>query len=345
MEDILARLRLNDSRKPSSTHGPPPIQKADPAALDKLLTNLQDQNKALKKQERDMKADSESDNSKVEDRSSGSDLYTPASETFEMSFHGSSQLQSTAPVDSAEMRRIKQELAAAKNVINRQEMELAETRTLKHTMDQALGPEMEFGAHHEISDQAIGHLQSAFNASARPFTSRNAAWTANMTGRSDHRGRGPWNNQESGASLGGPLGSNIYANPLPTQSITGVYGDQASPIDAYTSGRSFSGSSFASVGYDGRMGQDGSRRNGGHMRGPPSALSSESLSTYGSYNGLTGLPNASSLTPSSLSPPGIPSQFSYQPRGLGAPISPIGTEFANGSLQGVPSPWPISVSD
>ena len=77
MEEILARLRLNDSRKPT----PPKLDlraiKQDSKDIDKLISGLNEQTKALKQQEKELRNESDSDNQRSTDESSGSGLYTP----------------------------------------------------------------------------------------------------------------------------------------------------------------------------------------------------------------------------------------------------------------------------
>ncbi|KAJ5929400.1 hypothetical protein N7454_007248 [Penicillium verhagenii] len=96
------------------------------------------------------------------------------------------------------------QLQVANNKIAFQEQELAQTRVIKHTMDQTLGPpsEVEFGGR-EITEQTISHLQDAFNASKPAFSQFQDAWTSQEDSQSDasdalsavgyNRARGSWN--------------------------------------------------------------------------------------------------------------------------------------------------------
>lgn len=105
---------------------------------------------------------------------------------------------------TTELLRLKQELLAANSKIALQEQELAHTRVIKHTLDQALGPpsEADFGGR-EITEQTITHLQSAFNASNLSFGQFQDAWNAQDDSQSDisdalsagayNRTRGLWN--------------------------------------------------------------------------------------------------------------------------------------------------------
>lgn len=123
MEDILVRLKLNDARKSSHEN----------TSLDRLLNNLQDQNKALKRQEEEIKNDSCSDGNRSGScrgsDSSDRGATTTLSSKAEPAAPPSST--STAKADAAEIARVKQELEAARSVISLQAQELAETRTLK----------------------------------------------------------------------------------------------------------------------------------------------------------------------------------------------------------------------
>lgn len=103
-----------------------------------------------------------------------------------------------------ELARLQQQLLAANSKIALQEQELAQTRVIKHTMDQALGPpsEADFGGR-EISEQTISHLQSAFNASNPAVGQFPDAWNSQEDSQSDisdalsaggyNRARGSWN--------------------------------------------------------------------------------------------------------------------------------------------------------
>lgn len=358
MEDILSRLKLNDSRKPTPV-AEVKTQKTDFGTLDKLLNNLQDQNKTLKKQEKELRNETESEILKGSNLPSGTAHYHSANENLDMAKPGL-QPSSVAKVDVAEMMRVKQELEAAKSVISRQEQELAETRNLKQTMDQAMGPpsEVDFGTPNDISEQTIGHLQSAFNASARPFTSRTDAWISHDEPRADQtdlltsgsfaRGRGIWNNPAASMTnllaTSGPGAG--YGNPRDTRlsgpAYNGVYGGSISPAEPTFQQRSFSGGP-GPVGYEMRSSNEmmsynpsiGMRRNGGQLRINPTLA--DPMAQYGSFP-----PAGSALTPPPISPMTLPGHYGYQ-RGLTTPITPA-TDFSANTVQGATNAWPISVS-
>ncbi|WEW56330.1 hypothetical protein PRK78_001773 [Emydomyces testavorans] len=109
--------------------------------------------------------------------------------------------------DKQEVLRLQQELMAANSRIAMQEQELAQTRVIKHTLDQAMGPpsEVDFGGR-EITEQTLSTLQQAFNnSSARPFNNqRQEFWMNQDDAHSDiseavsaggyNQARGMWNN-------------------------------------------------------------------------------------------------------------------------------------------------------
>ncbi|KAL2393445.1 Meiotic coiled-coil protein 2 [Exophiala dermatitidis] len=358
MEDILSRLKLNDSRKPTAPTENK-TQQADFGTLNKLLNNLQDQNKTLKEQEKELKNALDTDTRKIVDQAPTINFRISGPGHIEMANSGASQDAPFAgQVDLAEMLRVKQELEAARSVITRQELELAETRNLKQTMDQAMGPpsEVDFGAPNDISEQTIGHLQSAFNASARPFTSRTDTWVAQEEPRAEQadvlgagnygRGRAIWNNPS--ASMTNVLATNApaagYTNPrdarLSGQAYNGVYGATVSPADASFQPRNFSAAA-GPLGYDMRANSEmmpynasvGMRRNAGQLR--INSNITDPMAGYGSFPSA-----ATTLTPPPISPMALPAQYSYQ-RGLATPITPAAPDFPTGSVHGAGNPWPL----
>jgi hypothetical protein len=332
MEDILANLKLNDSRKVTPKASQLNNTKAkDDAKFDKLVANLQEQNNALKQQGRELKEDTRSNNQKPSDNSSSSGRYT---ESFAViSSSGSEQ---GSRYDIAEMLRIKQELHAAKTVISRQEQQLAETRNLKHTMEQAIGSSEHDYAQHDITEQTIGHLQSAFNAFARPFTSKSVAWRGPDKARSDSDFSSTGMNPRSWDQVSGNVhGYNNLNNMLGTQrgqQFPGPYQQGSLDTDSYAAQRSFSGSS-SSLGYDARHAKDMAmyglnpigRRNT-QLRGNANMLDPLSLGALGN----TG------MSPP-ISPLSIDEQFALaQQRSMGLQPSPVtpGCPAPQGSGQG-----------
>lgn len=115
-------------------------------------------------------------------------------------------------IDKQEVLRLQQELIAANSRIAIQEQELAQTRVIKQTLDQAMGPpsEIDYGGR-EITEQTLSTIQHAFNTSARPFTTqRQDFWMGQDDSQSDisepvsasgyNQTRGIWNNANVAAA-------------------------------------------------------------------------------------------------------------------------------------------------
>ena len=362
MEDILARLRLNDTRRVSATEDQ--STSATNKQLEKLLDNINGNNKALKAQAMELRSDSDSDGHKDGDRSSGSDLYTPATDTFSLVSHGEfrDNRASEVEAEAAESARVKAELAAAKELIARQEQELAESRNLKHTMEQAMGPpsEADFGMH--SPDHRLSNMHSAFNAGAPVWhplddtRSENSDRTQGrgFNGAQLNRGRNSWNNtrgpqaQFHNGFSGNPAPMNNYGgnhrlNGMSSgseQSWGSSWGNQAFSPPGFGPNqfqRTFSASSMGSMpGFDSmdtRMYQPlempsnaniGVRRNVGGLSTRGSNFSSDSSA----FGGLTvGMPGGMNST--SLGPVGAPGPLGYQPRPIGTQITPTSSEFSN----------------
>lgn len=357
MDDILARLRLNDSKQPSAVLAAPQDEvKNGQKSLNKLLTNLNGHNTVLKKQGLDLKDESDSDGPKDGDRSSGSELFTPATESFDVISAGDQG-------EAAEILRVKQELAAAKSMISRQEQELAETRKLKHTMDQAMGPpsEADFSHHDDLTDRTINHLHSAFNAAARPFTSQSDPWNPQEDTRSDNsdpmsaggynRGRGFWNNPTQPSF---PSALNVTAQPTRQSYMDPIagagpdwhtgFGTTGFPNQGPqpTNQRIMPGTAAPTYGFDGRYGNDaaqyaqtnGLRRTMSQFNRPGPGFANRATPFGSIPSALTG------LGPASIAPLNIPGQYGgYQPRPIGSPLSPSTSDFTTGSLPTLGSPW------
>ncbi|KAJ6188915.1 hypothetical protein N7519_003823 [Penicillium mononematosum] len=165
---------------------------------------------------------------------------------------------------TVELLRLKQELLAANSKIALQEQELAQTRVIKHTLDQALGPssEADFGSR-EITEQTISHLQNAFNASTSAFTQFQDAWAVQDDSQSDvsdplstgayNRPRALWaqnetaTDREYGESLSGSS-SSTSQDPNRFWGVSNVYPSFAGP-PSLQSQRPHSGSSASSCGF------------------------------------------------------------------------------------------------
>lgn len=332
------------------------------AVMDKLIADLKSQ-----KQELENKGGSDSDVQKEEDRSSASEPFTPATESFDIISPADAKEANASNMSVAEMLRVKQELAAAQSVITRQEKELAESRNLKHTIDQAMGPasEADFGNRGDLNEEAIHHLQGAYNASAyntsvRPFTARAESWHPQEDSRSDNSdglpggsysrgGRGIWNGQNQ-PNYGGNLAQSLpqHNNPMDNRNPHGAWpaasgmhpGQGAVPLNQ----RVFSGPSVPSYGLEGRFIDDGSHYIPGGMRrttsqyNRPSSSYNNRAAPFGGLGaglgaGLTG------LATSPMAALGYGGPLAYQPRPIGTPLSPTASEFNNTPLANVGNAW------
>lgn len=122
IESMLDKLRMNEGRKPSSANN-----KLNAQSLEHY-TSGSDICKTSVKKEMDINTDSDVSSARDLDRFSPTDIFTPATEVFDESVKAANN----------ETERYKKELDVARLIINQQQRELEETRSLKHTMEQAL---------------------------------------------------------------------------------------------------------------------------------------------------------------------------------------------------------------
>jgi hypothetical protein len=175
MEKLLAKL----SPKPQSS----PFKSVENR---EILTKLSEQQALLEQQNHLLTSNSASIEDHV-DRDKNSAV-KPLTSTLEIS-------HATEPKDNAcfapntetsEVLRLKKQLLAANSKLALQEQELAQTRVMKHTLDQALGTpsEADFNGR-EVTEHTISHLQSAFNASSSNFTQPHEGWNTHDDSQSD----------------------------------------------------------------------------------------------------------------------------------------------------------------
>ncbi|CAG8402639.1 unnamed protein product [Penicillium salamii] len=258
---------------------------------------------------------------------------------------------------AGELLRLQQELLAAKSRIALQEQELAQTRVIKHTLDQALGTpsEVDIGSR-EFTDQTISHLQNAFNASNSAFNQLQEAWNAHDDSRSDssdqlpagvsNKSRGLWVHHEPSMDReyrGSPgTGSSAVLNAHrywglsnSYQSLTGQPSVQPQSV--------FSGPSTSPCGFYPRPVGEQMRYTPGSV--PAARPSMDQSHRAGSLISIQPTPWGELASgPSSeqtLHPPASPmkrppSIFQqtgaypvppYLPRPIGSPLSPTATEF------------------
>lgn len=180
------------------------------AQLSEKQTVLQQQKSALKSIDKEQMSHPDYDTS-----SNGSVPITPATESFDVTPSMDTVEGDTIQLDAGELHRLKQELDAARDKIARQEQELSQTRVIKHTLDQAMGPpsEIDFHLKGDVTEQTISNLQNAFNASTRTLPERQDSWAVPDDAHSDiseplsagayNRSHGIWGNStRPGLGLG-----------------------------------------------------------------------------------------------------------------------------------------------
>lgn len=268
-------------------------------------------------------------------------------------------------IDTTEMLRLQRELIAANSRIAQQEQELAETRVIQHTLDQALGPpsETEFvdrnTTHHNIRDP-----QSAFNTSAKGFSQDHDIWMQDDA-RSDI----------SISFSAGAFNANRNLWGLPSQAAFAIqgtdktyhgasHGMQDPSSQPWTHSGSNAGMTASAVPHqqrifsgpssavDGRftgehpfMGgiSPGLRRSVSQMNRAP-AYFQPVPSTWAAFNNAV---TNNAAAKASLNPTfnayqqvGLIPIPQYQPRPIGTPLSPTAAEFTSNSPGS--NPWPAT---
>ncbi|KAL1978847.1 hypothetical protein VTN31DRAFT_1706 [Thermomyces dupontii] len=267
------------------------------------------------------------------------------------------------PHDSAaEMLRLRRELMAANSRIAQQEQELAETRNIKHTLDQALGSpsEADFGGR-EVSDHTISSLQNALNAaSVRPFNHRQEPWTGDdaQSDISDALSAGAYNRSRAHwvPMLQSPFvpqrADRGYQEPMNMWSPT-VVSSSLPPQGPAQPHRMFSGPSSGAPSLDGRYMNEQNAQLGGPSFPPRRSVSNIGRGTpcfgppaanWGAFGGV--IPGGTASKPlntalNAYQQIGMHPIPQYQPRPIGTPLSPTAAEFtansANGSAWIIPS--------
>jgi hypothetical protein len=273
---------------------------------------------------------------------------------------------------AAELLRLKQELLAANSKIAIQEQELAQTRVIKHTLDQALGSssEVDFGSR-EITEQTIGHLQSAFNASSSAFGNFPDAWGGQDDSQSDisdplstgsyGRYRGLWGPNDLGIdreyteSQSG-TSSSVSQDANRFWGMSNLYPSFAGQSSLQLQ-RTQPGSSASPCGFYPRpIGEQifyppgpipGSRRSitqssrGGSLFPIQSTPWGELANGSSSEQTPKSPASPAKRSPSAFQQVGLYSVPSYPPRPVGSPLSPTATEFTGVATN--ESTWTTSV--
>ena len=270
-----------------------------------------------------------------------SEMVTPASGASTLD-DDASQTEARARQEAAEMARLKRELDAAKHQIERQRQELDESRVIKHTLDQAMGPISE-----ATLSPKLDRLNQGFSSGTNvPFQARHG-WNAIDDARSDNSdlnvGAGIWGTkagfnsarlaepgfgQQSGRSSHWRQG--IRNTTMPHLVVPPQGSDYSSPRhDGRGMGSVGSMSEFNPYhrGGFGHIGQQINRRNNGFdmLNGGVSQVNSMNL---GGINPGSAFPSMGMYA------------SGYQPQPIGTPLSPTASEFS--TVQSPVNPWNTS---
>lgn len=353
MEKILARL--------SPKHQIPGIRQS---VNQHILTKLSEQQALLEKQ-KDILA---SNNAVPTTCMEVDGLYSasPLADSFSVSGAANDPQYDAEGTEISELHRLKQELLAANSKIALQEQELAQTRVIKHTLDQALGPpsEADFGGR-EISEQTISHLQNAFNSSNRSLNQPHDAWSGQEDSQSDisdalsagayNRARGFWvppTQQMFGMGMNAPTAERGYGEATSPPSNSGAGQDQSKFWNTATTSsfpnngpfhphRVLSGPSPGTCGFDTRFSGEQARYLQAPGLGPRRSITQVNRggscfptqnSPWGAFVPSNPAPRSPANRPcSTYQQVGLYPIPPYQPRPVGTPLSPTATEFTSSS--------------
>ncbi len=306
-----------------------------------LLAKLSEQQVLLAKQKSALSGTPEASKQVKDSSSNSSTLLTPASESFSSPTDDGHQ---RAHVELAEMARLKRDLDDAKEQIARQKQELDQSRVVKHTFDQALGPP---------SDAALSPPfgpAGAFTTSHRPMSTLQGPWRTE-----DARSDGsdvivPINNAPNVWSGSSRLGFNLGPNSAWGQQNSRTWGQRGMdntmpppmmsqqppmqqrnysvPISPVSGGSRRGMNDFDQFSQGRGYGQN--NRNTSVFQ-PGSGWNGYSTAP-GPIDGM----NLGGMNPGSAYPSlGFPS--AYQPQPIGTPLSPTAAEFRAGQASG--NPW------
>ncbi|KAF7168126.1 hypothetical protein CNMCM5623_001240 [Aspergillus felis] len=366
MEKLLAKL----SPKPQSSTFKPVENR-------EILTKLSEQQALLEQQNHLLTSNSALIEEHV-DRNKNSAVM-PLTSTLEIS-HATEPIDNTCfgatDIERSEVLRLKKELLAANSKLALQEQELAQTRVMKHTLDQALGTpsEADFNGR-EVTEHTISHLQSAFKASSSNFTQPHERWNTHDDSQSDvsealstgaySRARGSWwpqTQQEFGMHMNAPAGEKAYGEHVSLSSNT--FGPEANrfwanPTASLSMNGSFqphriiSGPSFGTCNSTTQYTEDparylhspnsAQRRSVPHVNRAGPCFSAQNPSWEVSFNTASPsnqLPRAPTTRPcSTYQQVGLYPIPPYQ-RPIGTSLSPTANEFTSSGANAVP--WTTS---
>lgn len=346
--------------------------------MDSLLAKLSEQQAILEKQKQALGSAEENVTQHDRDESVASSVpLTPATDVFDVTpGTEDNDEEDTIKLDAIEMLRLKRELGAARDKIARQEQELSQTRVIKHTLDQALGPQSGVDANPRGSatERTIVDL-NGFSASSRPMMARQDNFIISDDARSDisdalsagayNRAQNIWSSPaRPGFQYGLPgLTEQSYQQPASnwgqaaarpwgtrnmTQGLPALVTQQQQLQQLQQ--RTFSGPPSPASGNGGgafnepnhyQYGQ-GLRRANTQNNRTSSAFAQPRNNGYDMFGGSVNSTDVMSSV-SSYQPMGMfQNPMAYNPRPIGTPLSPTAAEFTAGHMSA--NPWNAAVS-
>lgn len=314
--------------------------------MEALLAKLQHQQDVLVKQTA-VRPSCDGENQTQKTSSDGSAMLTPASDAScneEVVNKDEARLRREA----VEMALLKKELDAAKDQIARQKQELDESRVIKHTLDQAMGPMSEAAL-----SPKLDRLNQAYPSGSNLALPQRQNWNAIDDPRSEisefNAGPSIWGNRsgfnpsliaEPGFGQHGGRAAHWRQATRNTTMPQMMVSPQSNNYTAQVSPRGI-GRGMGSIGsmsdfnpYNrggfGQINQQSSRRNNGFdiYSGGPSQIDSM---------------NIGAMNPGSAFPTMGMYSSGYQPQPIGTPLSPTATEFS--TVQSSANPWNTSTPD
>lgn len=339
-----------------------PQDEMQPGSMDSLLAKLSEQQALLLKQKTNLPTKGYDESHAKEGSTGSSTLLTPASESFSYTnaANTANDEDDKLRIEASEMARLKKELDDAKDQIARQKQELDQTRVIKHTFDQAIGPpsEVALSPRTDITDPT-----NAFMTSNRSLGTVQGHWR-NEDARSDgsdvvgsfNAVPNAWSSSsrpslsaalqsDSGWGQPGPRswGQRAMDNVLPPPVLV----SQQSPMQQ----RNYSVPVSPVSGGGGRglndFGQFNQVRGYGQMnprdnRNAPSYQRGNGWDVYTGGPGPMDGMNLGGMSPGSTYQSLGMYPSAYQPRPIGTPLSPTAAEFRAGQTSA--NPWNSAVS-
>ncbi|KAE8367443.1 armadillo-type protein [Aspergillus caelatus] len=367
-----AKLFSNDGQ--ASSFG----REASVSTTDRILTRLSEQQRLLDRQRRTLYSSYEGLEGHDGTNKSSKILPLTSTSGLVQSLTQDLALPDATNTDTSEVLRLKQELLAANSRIALQEQELAQTRVIKHTLDQALGPpsEVDFNGR-EVTEQTISDLQDAFNASNPTFSQLQDGWSGPDDSQSDisdalstgayNRSRGFWIppvQQRFNMNMPNPVIDKAYGEPISmpnnylSQNLSRPWNNLLPDVgvSGHTSSqphRVFSGPLTGACSFDAHLASEQSRYTSGSGAGPRRSITQANRggSCFPTQHSPWGTFAASSPSIQAPRSPANRQSGTYQQIGLypispyhqqpvGTPLSPTASEFTSSGTTA--PPWTSS---